>query len=161
VTPRAEHTATAVDCGTIFVIGGRNSVGSPSGLNFLDSLEFYAFSNSVPVLSAPATSTSQTAGTVGINFTVTDADADGGYVIVRFRTTPGSGPWSHATIVAQTPSSITSPANFPNHEVCPGNYLFVWNFQGDGVPNGTVVEIELIPFGAVIGTPVKFTARTP
>jgi len=159
VTPRGEHTATAVDCGSVFVIGGRNSVGSPSGLNFLDSIEFYAFSNAVPVVSAPLTSASQTAGTLGINFSVTDADADGGYVVVRYRTTVGSGSWSLATISAQTPSSAGS--NYPNHEVCPGNYLFVWNFLGDGVPNATQVEIQIIPFGAVIGSPVSFVAVTP
>jgi hypothetical protein len=160
-TARAEHTATAVDCGSVFIIGGRNAVGSPSGLNFLDSVEFYAFSNSVPVVSSAMTATSGTAGTVGINFVVTDADADGGYVIIRYRTTVGSGNWEQATIASQTPSSISSPANFANHQVCPGPYTFVWNFAADGVSNATQVEIEILPFGAVIGTPTRFVARTP
>lgn len=157
---RAEHTATASDCGTVFIVGGRNSVGSASGLNFLDSIEFYAFSNSVPVISAPLTAASAAASSVAVNFMVSDTDADGGYVVIRFRTTPGSGPWTTATITSQ--NHPENPSNtFPNHEVCPGNYSFVWAFGQDGVASGSTVEIQIIPFGAVIGSPVQFVARTP
>lgn len=158
-TARAEHTATAVDCGTVFVIGGRNASTSPAGLNFLDSVEFYAFSNAVPVISTPNTSAvAGSVSTLAINFDVTDADADGGYVVVRFRAPSGSGPWRHATIVSQTPSS--APSNFANHEVCVGQYTFVWDFGADGVGPATLVDIQIIPFGAVIGSPVQAVRKT-
>lgn len=158
--PRAEHSAANTDCGSVFVIGGRNNAGMTPNLNFLDSVEFYAFSNAVPMVASANTSASgQGAGTVAINFNVTDANNDGGYVVVRYRTTIGSGPWSHATISSQTPSSL--PGNFPNHEVCVGNVTFIWNFAADGVGAMTPVEIQLIPFGAVIGTPMQFLAATP
>ncbi len=39
--------------------------------------------------------------------------------------------------------------------------MFIWNFGADGVAAQQIVEIQIIPFGAVIGTPVGFTAQTP
>jgi hypothetical protein len=157
--PRAEHTATAVDDGTVFVIGGRNAVSSTAGLNFLDSIEFFSFSNVVPSITVAATSTSTAGtGTLSINVQVTDADQDGGYVLIRF-TNLGSGVCAAATIVSQNPSSLGN--NIPNLEVNTGSYSFVWDYAADGLVTGNQVEIEVIPVGAVIGSPVKFLAAIP
>jgi hypothetical protein len=156
LVPRAEHAASTVDCGSLFIIGGRNNAGAVPNLNFLDSVEFYAFSNAVPAVSSAMTSAAGGTNQMSIRFNVTDTDQAGGYVVIRFRTTPGSGGWQHATLVSQTPSSV--PGNYPNCEVCPGLYTFVWNYGTDGVSSGAVVEIQIIPFGAVIGSPVQFVA---
>ena len=154
---RADHSSTAVDCGSVFIIGGRN--GTATAFNYLNDVEFYLFSNAVPVVTNPMTSGSGVGGNLTITFEVTDANADGGYVYVRFRDPAAGGAWSKATIVSQIPS--TAPGNYPNLQVFPGTYNLVWNYQTDGVTSGAVVEFEIIPVGAVLGTPVNFPLQVP
>lgn len=159
---RADHTATATDCGGVFVIGGRNDVGG--GINFLDSIEFFSFSNDVPIVTQAMTSTSSkpsglggTSGTVNIDVDVTDAEQDGGYVIIRYRTVP-AGDFCTATIICQTPSTSTV-TDYPNMMVSPGSYTFTWDYPADGINPGELVEIEIIPVGAIIGSPLRFMAE--
>lgn len=153
---RAEHTATATDCGAVFVIGGRNDVGG--GVNFLDSLEFFAFSNEVPTVTQAMTANYNMAGsTIDIDIDVADADADGGYVIIRFANITQATACMTATITAQSPSSAGGTT--PNMEVSVGSYTFTWDYANDGVNPGDTVEIEIIPVGAVIGSPTKITAQ--
>lgn len=157
-TDRGSHSATAAATGSVYVIGGRN--GSPNANNFLDDIEFYAFSNAVPVVTGPMTSAAASPNLMGITFEVADVNQDGGYAYVRFRTTPGSGPWSPATIDSQiTPSMQTVTP--PTFRITPGTNTFVWNFTMDGVSTSTLVEIEIIPVGAVLGSPTSFVAATP
>lgn len=155
---RAEHTLTASECGSVFVIGGRNQTmgGSP---DFLDSIEFYAFSNAIPALSDPMTASTTLPSMVGIEFTVTDAESDGGYVIVRYRQA-GTTKWRNAFIDSQVnPTGGTqTPAT---GRVTSGNYRFIWNFNANGLSSGQLVDIQLIPVGANIGTAVQFQALIP
>lgn len=156
--PRAEHSLTATDCGSVFVIGGRNQSmgGAPT---FLDSIEFYAFSNSIPVVNSPMTASVNSASMIGIDFTVTDSEQDGGYVIVRFREA-GTTKWLNAYIDTQINpgGGAQTPAS---GRVIAGNYQFIWNYNANGVSSGTLVDIQLIPVGANIGTAVQFQARIP
>ena len=154
---RAEHTATATSGGTVFVIGGRNDVGG--AVNFLDSVEFFAFSNEVPTVVQAMTANYNPVGgatTIDINVDIADADADGGYVIIRFSNLTQVTACMTATITAQSPS--TAANNFPNMMVAPGSYTFTWDYAADGVNPSDMVEIEIIPVGAVIGSPTKITA---
>jgi hypothetical protein len=161
VQPRAEHTTTATDCGTVVVVGGRNDVGGMT--NFLGSLELYPFENTNPTVATAFTGTTGITGTVYVLITVEDADADGGYVIIRYR--PGGvGMFRLCTIDSQSPS--TAPGNFPNMYVfgmpgMPQPYSFRWNFVADGLASGQVAEIEVLPVGATLGTPVRFTFMLP
>lgn len=98
-------------------------------------------------------------GNLTVTFEVTDANCDGGFIYVRFRTASSGGLWSKATIISQIPS--TAPGNYPNFEVFPGAYNLVWDYQADGVTSGSVVELEIIPVGAVLGTPVSFPLQVP
>ena len=159
---RGEHSATATDSGAVFVIGGRNDVGG--GMNFLDSIEFFAFSNDVPTVASAMTAVSTkvsqvTPGgaTMNINVDVTDAEQDGGYVIIRYRALP-SGLWNSATIICQSPST-SSVTDYPNMMVTPGSFAFTWDYAADGVATGTDVEIEIIPVGAVIGSPLRLVGK--
>jgi hypothetical protein len=160
--PRSEHSSNATNCGAVIVIGGRNDVGGTN--NFLGSLEFYPFENTNPVVASAFTGTTGVNGTVYILITVTDADADGGYVIIRFRAPVGTGMFRLATIDQQSPS--TAPANFPNMQVggMPSQalpYSFRWNFAADGLSSGQLVEIEVLPVGATLGSPVNFVVALP
>ena len=96
---------------------------------------------------------------MSIDFVVTDVDGDGGYAFVRYRVL-GDVAWNRATISSQlTPAGITvAPANF---QITPGNNSFVWDYVVDGLTSGQVVEIELLPCAAVLGTPQLFTAGIP
>ena len=94
-----------------------------------------------------------------IDLTITDQDSDGGYVIIRYR--PGGiGMFRLCTITEQNPSSAGGviPA-FPNMHVeglpnQPFPFAFKWNFAADGLTSGQTVEIEIIPVGVTLGTPV-------
>ena len=139
------------------MVGGRN--GNPAGTNFIIDLELFAFSNAVPEVLGLATSTAISPNMLNVDFQVNDVDGDGGYAFMRFRQPPTIS-WSTATINSQiTPAGTTLTP--PTFEVTPGSNTFVWNFTNDGVPTSTVVEIELLPFGAVIGSTTRFIARTP
>jgi len=162
LTPRAEHSSDATNCGAIVVIGGRNDVGGTT--NFLGSLEFYPFENTNPVVASAFTNATGVTGTMYLLITVQDADADGGYVIIRFRAPAGSGLFRQATIDQQSPS--TASGNFPNMQVLgmPNQalpYSFRWNFVADGLSSGQTAEIEVLPVGATLGTPVHFTVTLP
>jgi hypothetical protein len=162
LVPRAEHTSNMISSGAAIVIGGRNDVGGTT--NFLGSLEFYPFDNSNPVVASAFTNTTGVNGTLFILMTVTDANADGGYVIIRFRTPAGSGMFRQCTIDQQSPS--TAANNFPNMQVggMPNQaipYSFRWNFAADGLSSGQSVEIEVLPVGATLGSPVNFTVSLP
>ena len=155
---RAEHSSTPTDCGSIVVIGGRRIAGSAT--TFLNDLEMYPFDNMNPVVTSAFTATSPMAGTMYIDMTITDQDSDGGYVIIRYR--PGGiGMFRLCTITEQNPSSANGviPA-FPNMHVeglpsQPFPFAFKWNYTADGLTAGQTVEIEIIPVGVTLGTPVK------
>ncbi len=157
---RGDHTTTASAGGAVFVIGGRN--GSSTG-SFLDSIDFFAFSNEVPAITSAMTSASAkpsgtgSGATMNVDVAVTDADQDGGYVIIRYASPPGSD-FCPATIICQTPSSSTV-SDYPNMQVGPGNYTFTWDYTADGVVAGSPVQIEVIPVGAVIGSPLVITGN--
>ncbi|MSR74988.1 MAG: hypothetical protein EXS14_05930 [Planctomycetes bacterium] len=150
---RGMHTSTAMPGGNVLVVGGRNS--TTAGAPYIaGNTEVFAFSNQVPVVSVPMSSANATAGVVNINFTVSDVDGDGGFVVVRFRPA-ASSTWSTATIVSQSPLSpgITTPTM----EVAPGAVSMAWNYGADGVSSGTSVQVEVMPFGATLGTPMAVT----
>ncbi len=156
-TARAEHSSTAISCGAVVIVGGR-----ADSTNYIDTIELYPFDNAVPVIAAAVTATSGTAGTMFVNVSVSDANNDGGYVIIRFR--QGSGPWQLATIDQQFPSTVAG--NFPTMQVTgnsaiPSFYNFRWNFAADGVASGATVTIEVLPIGAVLGSANQFSAVTP
>jgi hypothetical protein len=116
-----------------------------------------------PVIAQAFTATSGTNGTLYIDITVTDQDADGGYVIIRFR--PGAtGAYRLCTIDQQNPSS--AGGSFPNMQVegLPAQafpYAFRWNFAADGMSSGQLVQVEVIPIGVTLGTPVNMTFNLP
>ncbi len=157
-TARGLHTATSVGGGNVFIVGGRNQTAA--GYGYLDDAEVFAFSNQVPVVADVNTSANATAGNINITFNVSDVDGDGGYVIVRYRVAsiPGS-PWKQATISGQTPASpgITGHTG----EVAPGATTMVWNFAADSVSSGTPVEVQILPFGATLGTAASRTFVMP
>ena len=155
-TPRAEHAAGPGDGGNVYIIGGRNAAGSPAGLNFLTDIEFYAFSNTVPSITSTATSTAPISQMVNIDFDVQDADQDGGFVFIRWRD-QGSMDWQNATIDSQImpDGTVVFP---PTFQIMPGDNTFRWNWAADGATANQVVEIQLIPVGAVLGSPATFTA---
>ncbi len=151
---RGMHSATALPGGNVLVVGGRNS--TTAGAPYLaGSTEVFAFSNQVPVVSAPMSSANATAGLVNINFVVSDVDGDGGFVIVRFRPA-ASSVWSTAKITAQTPGSPTLGTT-PTMEVAPGSVSMTWDYAANGIASGTSVVVEVMPFGATLGTPVSVT----
>ena len=43
--------------------------------------------------------------------------------------------------------------------VTPGSFAFTWDYAADGVATGTDVEIEIIPVGAVIGSPLRLVGK--
>lgn len=151
-TARAEHSSTGTSCGPIVLIGGRSGVAS----NFLNTLEMYTYDNMNPVIASAFTATSGVNGTVYVDMTVTDPDADGGYVIIRFRPF-GAGMFKLCTIDQQNPS--TAGGGFPNMQVggMPNQalpYAFRWNFAADGLTSGQTVQVEVLPVGVTLGTPV-------
>jgi Galactose oxidase, central domain len=158
-TARAEHSSTGTSCGPIVLIGGRSGATS----NFLNTLEIFAYDNMNPTIATAFTATSPMAGTVYVDMTVTDPDADGGYVVIRFRPF-GMGMYRLCTIDQQNPS--TAPNAFPNMQVVgmPNQalpYAFRWNFAADGLSTGQTVEIEILPVGVTLGTPVNLTFQLP
>jgi hypothetical protein len=151
-TARAEHSSTGTSCGPIVLIGGRSAAAS----SFLNTLEMYTYDNMNPVIASAFTATSAVNGTLYVDMTVTDPDADGGYVIIRFRPF-GTGPFKLCTIDQQNPS--TAGNAFPNMQVggMPNQalpYAFRWNFAADGLSSGQTVQIEILPIGVTLGTPV-------
>lgn len=160
LVPRAEHSSTATSCGAIALIGGRNDVGAVT--NFLGSIELFPTENANPVVAGASSSASPAAGTLFIHVSVTDADADGGYLIIRFRTAGGN--FQLCTIDEQQPS--TAGGTFPNMQVSglpsPATpYSFRWSFLADGLASGQSVEIEVLPIGATLGAAVRFDATLP
>lgn len=156
-TARAEHAAPAVDTGSIFVIGGRNGTLPGGPFDFLDSIEFFPFSNTLPVVTLPNTQTGVATGqTLPIAFDVTDAEGDSAFVIIRVR--QAGGPWAPARITAQSHNG-GQPVSPPTYQVAPGSHVFTWDFTG--FSQGTLVDVQIIPFGAVIGSPVSFQRTIP
>jgi hypothetical protein len=151
-TARGLHSATSVPGGNVFVVGGRNQTSA--GQPYLDDAEVFAFSNQVPVIASVNTSSNPVAGNININFNVSDVDGDGGYVIVRFRDTSGNI-WKQATISSQSPLSPGQTGH--TGEVAPGATTMVWNFAADGVVSGTNVEVQILPFGATLGSAASVT----
>ena len=156
-TPRVDHSSTALTSGTVVMVGGRETP-QPGSANFLDTIEVFPLRNSLPTVPSAMTAMSSLAGTLLITVNVADAENDGGYVIIRFRTLP-SGTFRRATIDAQSPS--TAGANFPNFQVSPGVYAFRWDTAADGVSSGASVEIEVLPVGTTLGSAVRFNAQVP
>jgi hypothetical protein len=159
---RAEHAAPIAETGTVFVIGGRNqAVGSDgiplAGLNFLDSVEFFPFSNTLPVVTRPNTHLSTPGNNRPIEFDVTDAEGDSAYVIVRYRL-PGEGVYRNANITSQSINggAFTSPATLM---VVPGSVTLIWDTTG--IPSGISLTVQITPVGAVIGTPIQFMSFIP
>jgi Galactose oxidase, central domain len=156
--PRAEHSSTATSCGFVAVIGG--VLDTTCVTSFLQTVEVYPFENMNPVVETATALVTGVPGTVDIDVSITDEDADGGYVIIRWRPAGTSGMYMLATIIQQIPS--TAPANFPNMQVAgiPGlgtHYAFRWNFAADALSAGQNVEIQVLPVGATLGDPVVFT----
>lgn len=167
-TARAEHSASATFSGRVFVVGGRN-LDAMNSLAFLDDVEVLPFSNTVPVVSAFTSTTFTPTGppmtsNLALNVTIDDADADGGYVVIRWRQ-GFNGPFAPATIISQVPSTVPDPSTgaltFPNLEVGVGQYSFLWDFAADGAPSGQTVQVEVIPVGATLGTPARFSVTLP
>jgi hypothetical protein len=160
--PRAEHSSTPTDCGAIVVIGGRNAPVSPAA-TYLDSVEIYPFENMNPVVAGVALFAGSAPGTADLHVGITDPDADGGYLIVRYRL-GSSGMFMLATIDQQTPS--TAPGGFPNMHVSglpssPVDYVFRWNHAADGLASGQAIQLEVLPIGATLGTAVLLNAAVP
>lgn len=160
IAGREDHTSTATTCGFVALIGGTNDAGCAQ--NFLATVEVYPFDNKNPVVESAAALATGVPGTADIDVGVTDEDADGGYLIIRYRV--GTGMFMLATIIQQTPSS--APAGFPNMQVAalptPGaHYSFRWNYAANGLSAGQSVEVEVLPVGATLGTPVTFTTALP
>jgi hypothetical protein len=159
---RAEHAAPIAETGSVFVIGGRNEAAADgvnplAGINFLETIEFFSFSNTLPVVTLPNTQLGSGTGTsLPITFDVTDAEGDSAYVIVRIRE-PGQS-YRNANITAQSigGGGFTSPATLM---VVPGTVNLTWDTTG--IPSGTIVDVQIIPVGAVIGTPVNFQRMIP
>jgi hypothetical protein len=156
--PRAEHSSTASSCGFVAVIGG--VLDTTCVTSFLQTVEVYPFENQNPVVESVTALATGVPGTIDIDVSITDEDADGGYVIIRWRPAGTTGMFMLARIISQTPS--TAPANFPNMQVAgmPGigtHYAFRWNFAADALSAGQSVEIQVLPVGATIGDPVVFT----
>lgn len=162
---RAEHSATAVDCGEVVVIGGRNASGAGMTVQWLDSIEVFPFSNTVPTLFTCNAAPGVNAGLLAISATVTDSNSDGGYVVIRYREA-GTVDWRHANITQQTPTTATmaTQANFPTMEVDVslnnGQYVFIWDFAAQGLTTGQTVDIQIIPFGATLGSPKIISSVT-
>jgi hypothetical protein len=99
---------------------------------------------------------SGTGTSLPITFDVTDAEGDSAYVIVRIRE-PGQS-YRNANITAQSigGGGFTSPATLM---VVPGTVNLTWDTTG--IPSGTIVDVQIIPVGAVIGTPVNFQRMIP
>ena len=152
---RSEHSATGLDSGSVLVVGGRNAPGTAP---FLDSMEFFAFSNAVPTVLTPMTVSNPNGSIQVVRVEVQDADGDGGYVIIRYRFPAGSGAWKLATISQQTPSSGPFP-NAPTMQVEPGTYDFSWQFGSDGLSVNDVADIQVLPVGVVLGSPANSTVQ--
>jgi hypothetical protein len=150
---RSEHSATGLDSGSVLIVGGRNAPGTAP---FLDSMEFFAFSNAVPIVVNPMTVANPSAAIQLIRVEITDTEGDGGYVIIRYRFPAGSGSWKLATITGQSPSS---PAGVPTMQVYPGTFDFSWDFAADGLSVNDVVDIQVLPVGVVLGTPASNTVQ--
>jgi hypothetical protein len=149
-TPRAEHSSTALANGTVVVVAGRN------GSNFLDTVEMFPANNAVPTISAGGLTVAATEGQSStqatISLTATDADGDGGYVILRARDAGTTNAWSIVRLLAGSPGS--------NGRLMPGANSYTWDFITQ-FPNGANVEVQAIPVGSVFGTPVTFNATLP
>jgi hypothetical protein len=158
--PRADHSSDPTDCGAIAITGGRTgAIGAPS---YLNDLEIFPFTNTNPAITNAFTASAGSPGYIYLDITVTDQDGDGGYVIIRFRAPPGNNavPFRLATIDQQSPS--TGPSFFPNMQVggMPSQslpYAFRWHYAADGLSSGQSAEVEIIPVGVTLGTPVRFT----
>jgi hypothetical protein len=159
--PRMDHSSTATSCGFVALVGGTNDPVCVT--SFLSTVEVYPIDNRVPVVASAFGLPTGVGGTADIQVGITDEDADGGYLIIRYRV-GGVGMFMLATITQQTPS--TAPANFPNMHVSglPGfavPYTFRWNYAANGLSAGQVVEVEVLPVGAVLGDPVSFIVTLP
>jgi hypothetical protein len=144
------------------LIGGRNQSGATT--NFLNTLEVYTYDNMNPVVASAFTAASGVPGTLYLDMTVTDVDADGGYVVIRWRPAFGSQTYRLATIDQQNPS--TAGGGFPNMQVggMPNQalpYAFRWNFGADGLSTGQTVDVEILPIGVTLGTPVHLQIQLP
>lgn len=155
-TARGLHSATSVGGGNVFIVGGRNQTAA--GNAYLADAEVFAFSNQVPVVADVNTSANATAGSINITFNVSDVDGDGGYVIVRYRDTT-TNIWEQATITGQTPASPGISGH--TGEVAPGATTMVWNFAADSVSSGTSIEVQILPFGATLGSAASVTFVMP
>jgi hypothetical protein len=159
--PREGHTSNMTDCGAAAIIGGINDVNCVT--TFLNTIELYPFDDHNPEIAGATVLPTGVPGTADVQVGVTDEDADGGYLIIRFRTS-GVGMFMLATIVQQTPS--TAAGNFPNMQVSglPSlavPYTFRWNYAADGLTAGQLVEVEVLPVGATLGTPLTVTTSLP
>ncbi|HYC79064.1 MAG TPA: kelch repeat-containing protein [Planctomycetota bacterium] len=144
-TPRADHTTTAIENGTVVVVAGRN------GSTFLDTLETFPQNNATPTITGASFSAG--VGGVGITVNATDPDGDGGYAIVRVRSGGSSGPFNMARLVAGSANS--------DGGLNAGTTVYLWDATAQGFAPGSSVEVEVIPVGATVGTPFRFTAVRP
>ena len=162
-TERAEHAAAAVDTGAVMILGGRNNSAVGTGplggatINYLDDVELFAFTNSLPQLALPATQVQPASGSIfPINFSVIDAEGDAGYALVRYQ--DSSNEWKPAQIISNSANggAAITPAN---HQVVNGQNVFNWDTSG--LTSGDIVTVQIIPFGATIGSPVSFQVQIP
>jgi Kelch motif len=158
--PRVDHSSTAANGGFVAIVGGTNDAGCIT--NFLSSVEVYPFENQNPVVTSASVVTTGFPGLADISIGITDEDADGGYVIIRWRPA-GGGMFMLPTLTQQVPSSA---GTFPNMQVdgipsIATPYAFRWDFAADGLTTGTAVDVEIIPVGATLGTPVIFVTALP
>jgi hypothetical protein len=92
-----------------------------------------------------------TAGGVMLAVTITDADQDGGYVVIRHAAV-GSSNYTQTVIDQQTPSSSVNPTNasYATMRVLPGTTMFRVPYAANGLSAGQQVTFKVDVVGAVI-----------
>ena len=136
---RARHTQTTAADGSAVLVGG--VTGTTTTNTALDSIEVFQFQNTPPVATALAVSVVSTANVL-ITFNLTDAEGDCSFVIVRITTNNGTT-WTFPTLL-----NAEETVN-----LAPGSHTVRWNALADGLTAQTV-QVQVIPFGGAIGTPI-------
>ena len=144
-TARAKHSATSLANGTVVIIDGQNG----NATNFLSSVELFPVQNQMPVVTG--VTPTATAGGVMLAVTITDADQDGGYVVIRHAAV-GSSNYTQTVIDQQTPSSSVNPTNasYATMRVLPGTTMFRVPYAANGLSAGQQVTFKVDVVGAVI-----------
>lgn len=139
---RARHTQTTTASGSAAVIGG--VTGTTASNTVLDTIEVFQFQNSAPSVSGITASGGLS--DVSVNFSLTDAEGDCSFVILRYSTDGGVN-FNFATL-----TDYRGTVN-----LAPGARTIHWNAAADGIGSLTGVTLEIIPVGGVVGAPARTT----